>query len=90
MGYLEIPWIFLDSSYQLEISAGELADPGRFLAAARRQGLTHLFGDADSFPDLREHLRIVYRNPVSRLGGARFFREPPSESTMVFEIVYPD
>lgn len=87
LGYLEVPWIYLDPSYEIEISAAELGDPGRLLGACRRQGITHLFGGADSFPELREHLRAIYKNPASRLGGARFFREPPTEATAVFEIV---
>jgi hypothetical protein len=29
----------------------------------------------------------MYRNPSSRLGGVRFFREPPTEATAVFEII---
>jgi hypothetical protein len=89
LAYLEVPFVFLDSSYQLEISAAELDDSSRLLEALRRQQITHLFGSADSFPDLRPHLRAIYQNPSSRLGGVRFFREPPSEPTAVFEIHYP-
>jgi hypothetical protein len=90
LAYLEVPWILLDSSYQIEISEAELEDPHRLLDACRRQGITHLFGSADSFPELREHLRVIYQNPASRLGGVHFFRESPTQSTAVFEIVYPN
>jgi hypothetical protein len=34
-------------------------------------------------------LRVIHHNPVSRSGGVHFFRESPTESTSVFEIVYP-
>jgi hypothetical protein len=88
LGYLQVPAMLLDSSYEIEISEAELEDPGRFLEACRRQGITHLFGDAGSFPELRDHLRVIYLNPASRLGGLHFFREPPTEATAVFEIVY--
>ena len=87
LAYLDVPWIVLGPTYQIEISEAELNDSGRFLEACRRQGITHLFGGADSFPGLRVHLRAVYQNPASRLGGVRFFREPPTEATAVFEIV---
>ena len=52
MGYLDVPWIGLDSSYQIEISDAELADPNRLIEACSRQGITHLFGNTDSFPEL--------------------------------------
>jgi hypothetical protein len=90
LAYLDVPSILLDSSYQIEISEAELADPQRLLNACRRQGITHLFGGADSFPELREHLRVIYQNPSSHLGGVHFFRESPTEPTAVFEIVYPN
>ena len=89
LAYLDVPWIVLDPTYEIEISAAELGDADRFLDACRRQGITHLFGSANSFPQLRDRLRVIYQNPHSRLGGVRFFREPPTEPTAVFEIVYP-
>ena len=89
LAYLDVPWIFLASTYQIEFSRDELKDADGFLKACRRQGITHLFGGVDSFPDVQAHLRAVYRNPASRLGGVRFFRAPPTEETAVFEIVYP-
>src|SRR6202023_1899367 len=90
LAYLDVPSIILDPTYEVEISAAELGDTNRFLDACRRQGVTHLFGGADSYPKLRDRLRIVYRNPSSRLGGVRFSREPPTEPTAVFEIIYPN
>jgi hypothetical protein len=87
LAYLEVPSILLAPTYQIEISEAELNDATRLLDACHHLGITHLFGDVDSFPDLREHLRVIYRNPVSRLGGVRFFREPPTEATAVFEIL---
>jgi hypothetical protein len=91
LGYLEGPWLVLDPTRQLEISAADLGgDTERFLDACRRSGITHLFGNASSFPNLKSHLRAIYHNPSSRLGGVRFFRQPPTESTAVFEIVYTD
>ncbi len=88
LAYLDVPSLILGPSYQIEISAAELNDANAFLTACRRQGITHLFGNIDSFPGLQPHLRTIYRNPSSRLGGVRFFREPPTEATAVFEIVY--
>ena len=87
LGYLAVPSLVLDPTRQLEISAGELERPDLMLFAARRQGITHLFGTAGSFAAVRLHLRVVHENPASRLGGVRFLREPPSEPTAVFQIV---
>jgi hypothetical protein len=84
LAYLDVPSIFLAPTYQIEFTPDELNDPARFLQACRRQGITHLFGNPGSFPGLEAHLRAVYRNPESRLGGVRFFREPPTEETVVF------
>jgi hypothetical protein len=89
LAYLSVPWIVLDPTYEIEISESELNDADRFLEACRRQGITHLFGSMDSFSPVHARLRVVYQNAQSRIGGARFFREPPTESTAVFEIV-PD
>jgi hypothetical protein len=86
LAYLQVPSLVLDPTYQVEIGAAELNDASRLIQACRRQGITHLFGNVDSFPRLRGHLREIYRNPSSRLGGVRFFREPPTEATAVFEI----
>ncbi|HEX7798264.1 MAG TPA: hypothetical protein VF456_28065, partial [Vicinamibacterales bacterium] len=89
LAYLDMPWLILDSSYQIEIGPRELNDPQRLLDAFRRQGVTHLFGRTTSFADIRANLRPIYENPISRRGGVRFFREPPTEETAVFEIVNP-
>ena len=89
LAYLDLPWIFLTPTYQIEFGRDDLNDPDSFLQACRRQGITHLFGGIESFPGVQAHLHTVYRNPASRLGGVRFFREPPTEETAVFEIVYP-
>jgi hypothetical protein len=90
LAYLDVPSLILEPTYQTEISGAELRDATSLLAACRRQGITHLFGNIDSFPELASHLRMIYRNPSSRLGGVRFFREPPTEATAVFEIVYDE
>jgi hypothetical protein len=87
LAYLDAPWLILDPTYQIEIASTELGDPQRFLDACRRQGITHLFGRSDDFSSIRTNLRSIYQNPASRLGGVRFFREPPTESTAVFEII---
>jgi hypothetical protein len=89
LAYLDVPWLILDSSYQVEIGPQELNDPQRLLDACRRQGVTHLFGRTTSFADIRANLRPIYENPASRRGGVRFFREPPTEETAVFEILRP-
>jgi hypothetical protein len=87
LGYLEVPSLVLDPTRQLEISSADFDTPATLLAALRRQHVTHLFGPPEDFADLRPHLRQVYENPASRLGGVRFFREPPAEATAVFELV---
>jgi hypothetical protein len=87
LAYMGVPAIFLDSSYQIEISQAELEDPRRLLEAFRRQGITHLFGASDSFSELRTRLRVIYRNPASLQGGTHFFRSSPTASTVVFEII---
>ena len=87
LAYLNTSWLVLDPTYQIEIAQSEIDDPQRFLEACRRQAITHLFGGSDSFFAIRKHLRPIYQNPRSRQGGVRFFREPPTESTAVFEIV---
>ena len=89
IGYLTVPSLILDASRQIEMAQAELDDPVRFLAACRRQRITHLFGHPDTFDALGSRVRRVYENPSSRLGGERFFREPPSEATAVFEILAP-
>jgi hypothetical protein len=86
IGYLTIPSLMLDPTRQLEIAQGDFATPARLLDACRRARITHLFGGRDDFVDLRPHLRAVYENPASRLGGVRFFREPPTQATAVYEI----
>lgn len=90
LNYLRIPSLLLDPSYQIEISSAELDNPQSLLPALRRQRITHLFVSADSYSDLQPYLRRIHENPSSRLGGTRFFREPLSESTAVFEILYPN
>jgi hypothetical protein len=87
LGYLSVPAIVLDPTYQIEISQSEMNDADRFLKACRRQRITHLFGNAESFLAVQAHLRVLYENTQSRIGGARFFREPPTEPTAVFEIL---
>jgi hypothetical protein len=87
LAYLNPSWLILDPTYQIEIARSELDDPQRFLEACRRQGITHLFGRSDAFAALGPNLRTIYQNPSSRRGGVRFFREPPTESMAVFEIV---
>jgi hypothetical protein len=48
-----------------------------------------LFGRRGDFDELGARVRLVHDNPASRLGGVRFFREPPIEATAVYEIVAP-
>ena len=84
--YLKIPWMNLSAAYQAEISPEEIADPRRLYEALKRQGFTHLFGKPDDFNELDGALKLIRANPASRLGGTRFFREPPAEVTAIFEI----
>lgn len=90
VGYLEIPFILFAPTYQAEFSAREMTtdDPAIFLAACRRQRVTHLFASSQSYPDaLWPHLRKVYDNPASLRGGEHFFREATTEHTVIFEIL---
>jgi hypothetical protein len=86
VGYFTIPAIGVEPTYQFEFGEAELRSNDRFLAACRRQGVTHVFTPRDEFADVRSQLRLVYENPASRLGGFHFFREPPSEATAIFAI----
>ncbi len=88
IGYLEVPSLVLDPTRQLEISPADFSTPETLIAALERRHITHLFGPPADFASLRPHLRPVYENPASRLGGVRFFREPPTEATAVFEVSY--
>jgi hypothetical protein len=85
LAYLSIPWIYLDASHQLEISNDELMSD-RWVAACIRQRITHVFGVRADVAGFESQLREVYSNPASRLGGARFFRAPPTEETVLYEI----
>jgi len=89
IGYLTIPTLVLDPTRQLEIGPDDLSDPDRLLASCRRAGITHLFGRRGDFDEFGARVRLVHDNPASRLGGVRFFREPPIEATAVYEIVAP-
>jgi hypothetical protein len=89
IGYLDVPSLVLDPTRQLEIARSDFDTPARLLAALRRQHITHLFGQPDDFAGLRPHLRIVHENAASRLGGVRFFREPPTEATALIALIDP-
>jgi hypothetical protein len=89
IGYLEIPSLILDPTRQLEIAASDFDPPDRLLAALRRQHITHLFGPPADFAGLLPYLRVVHENAASRLGGVRFFRQPPTEATAVFALIDP-
>jgi Protein of unknown function (DUF1420) len=84
--YLRIPWMLLYPTYQVEIGDEELRDPSRLYAALKRQGFTHLWGMPGDFVGLGDKLELVHANPVSRLGGVRFFRQPPTVHTAIFAI----
>jgi hypothetical protein len=87
LAYLDVPWLYLNVTHEIEIRGEEMSDPERLIAAYHRQGITHLFGSERSFAALADRVRPIYRNPSSRRGGVRFFREPPVEATAVFEIL---
>jgi len=89
IGYLTIPSLILDPTRQLEIAGEEFDPPHRLLGALRRQHVTHVFGAAGDFDALATDVRLVHANDRSRLGGVRFFREPPTEATAVYEILDP-
>lgn len=72
---LEIPYLYLDDLYQDVIARDELRDPVRLLAACRREGVTHLFGQADTFAPIAHELRALHTNRAS--------------GTAVFEILRP-
>jgi len=86
-GYLAMPAIGVAPLRQLEFHPSDLASHDRFLAACRRQGVTHLFDVAGEFADVAPQLRVVYENPASRLGDVHFFRAAPIEATAVYEIL---
>jgi hypothetical protein len=86
LAHLSIPHLYLDPTYQIEIGYSEL-EPPRLIEALRRQGITHLFGEPNSFDALAPAVRMIHVNPTSMLGGSRFFREPYREPSAVFEVV---
>ncbi len=87
VAYFTIPAIGVEPLHQFELAAADLTPHDRFLAACRRQGVTHLFAAQGEFDDVRSQLRLVYENPASRLGDVHFFRPAPSEATVIFEIL---
>jgi hypothetical protein len=89
LAYLAVPSLCLDPSRQIEISEDEMADPARLLTALQRQRVTHLFVRPEIVPGLGSQVRVIHDNPASRLGGVRFFREPPTEPTAILEILEP-
>ena len=86
-GYLAVPATGVDLLHQLEFHFSELSPHDRFLAACRRQGVTHLFAGAGDFDDVALQLRLVYENGAPRLGDQHFFRAAPTEATAIFEIL---
>lgn len=88
--YLSIPWLNLSPVYQAEMTPEELATPDGFLAALRRQRVTHVHA-ARGFlpPDLVSRLVLVHENAASRLGGVHLFRDPPVIATAVYEVPPP-
>jgi hypothetical protein len=87
IGYLEVPSLVLDPTRQLAISPSDFDTQASLVAALRREHVTHVFGAPEDFAGIRPHLRVVYENRASRLGGVRFFREPPTQATAVFELI---
>ena len=86
VGYLSIPAIGLDMLHQLEFDQAALADHRSLLAQCRRRGVTHILGLRDGVPDIASELRVVYADPASPRGDARFFRTVPVESIAIFAI----
>lgn len=87
IGYLEVPSLVLDPTRQLELSASDMDNPTALLDALRRQRVTHIFARPGEFADLQAHLRVVYENSASTLGGVRFFRSAPTEATAVYQLL---
>ena len=85
LGYLRIPWMNLDATFQVEIGAEDRSDPGRLRAALKRQGFTHVFGGPAGLQGIEDALVLVHANPASRVGGP-FFRSPLVEPTAVFAL----
>ena len=72
----------------MELSFEEVNDPPLFLAACRRQRITHLLASPWAFPDtLTPFLRVAYDNPRALRGGEHFFRPPGTEHVTLFEIL---
>jgi hypothetical protein len=84
--YLDVPWLNLDPSYQVEISPEEIDNPRLLEAALKRQGVTYVFGPPHAFDGFDAPPRLVRANPASRLGGTRFFRTPFTGSAEIHAI----
>lgn len=84
-GLLAVPWMNLGPEYQVEIQPEEVTTAFSARAALERHGFTHVFGDLQ-IEGLDQWLVEIYTNPASRIGGASFFRDPPTMSVSVFEL----
>ena len=84
--YLNVPWMNLDPSYQVEIRPQEIEDPRLLAAALKRQGFTYVFGPPSAFAGIEDSLRVVRTNSASRLGGTRFFRTPLTGAAAIMAI----
>jgi hypothetical protein len=85
-GYLRIPWMNVSFGQQVEISATELESPSLLRRALERQGFTHVFGGPEDVEGMEPWLVAVYTNEASQLGGAHFFRPPPTMVVSVFAL----
>ena len=85
-GYLHVPWLALNATYQTEFTAEEIDNPALLRAAFARAHITYVFGPPDAFRDVAHALELVYENPSSRVGGSSFFREPLSKPIAVYRI----
>jgi hypothetical protein len=85
-GYLRIPWIALNATYQAEIDAAEIDDLARLLPALRRQGVTHVFGPPDRLAPIVDQLELIHEHPASRVGGSSFFRDPPTAAVAIYRL----
>jgi hypothetical protein len=83
--YLEIPWIALDATYQISITADELSQPLLLPAALKRERITHVFGPPRAFVAIADQLDPVYDDPQSEAGRG-FFRRGGTERVVVYRV----
>jgi hypothetical protein len=85
-GYLRVPWVAMNATYQTVVGHQDIEDPARLHAALVREGFTYVFGPADRLAMLAGEFELVRANGASVVGGSRFFRTPETMATAIYRV----